>query len=53
MNTHLDINLKQLRLPGIRENLALRLQEAQTAQLGHEQFLEPVHPSRRSLPEFW
>ena len=40
MNTHLDINLKQLRLPGIRENLALRLQEAQTAQLGHEQFLE-------------
>jgi len=40
MNTHLDINLKQLRLPGIRENLALRLQEAQAAQLGHEQFLE-------------
>jgi len=40
MNTHLDTNLKQLRLPGIRENLAIRLQEAQAAQLGHEQFLE-------------
>jgi len=40
MNTHLDVNLKQLRLPGIRENLAIRLQEAQAAQLGHEQFLE-------------
>lgn len=40
MNAHLDTNLKQLRLPGIRENLAIRLQEAQAAQLGHEQFLE-------------
>lgn len=40
MNTHLDTNLKQLRLPGIRENLAIRVQEAQAAQLGHEQFLE-------------
>ena len=40
MNTHLDANLKQLRLPGIRQNLAIRLQEAQSAQLGHEQFLE-------------
>jgi len=40
MNTHLDSNLKQLRLPGIRDNLAIRLQEAQAAQLGHEQFLE-------------
>jgi len=40
MNTHLDTHLKQLRLPGIRENLAIRLQEAQAAQLGHEQFLE-------------
>jgi len=40
MNTHLDANLKQLRLPGIRDNLAVRLQEAQAAQLGHEQFLE-------------
>ena len=40
MNTHLDAHLKQLRLPGIRENLAIRLQEAQAAQLGHEQFLE-------------
>ena len=40
MNTYLDAHLKQLRLPGIRENLAIRLQEAQAAQLGHEQFLE-------------
>ena len=40
MNTHLERNLKQLRLPGMRENLALRLQEAQASQLGHEQFLE-------------
>jgi DNA replication protein DnaC len=40
MNTHLESNLKQLRLPGMRENLAIRLQEAQAAQLGHEQFLE-------------
>jgi len=40
MNTHLDTNLKQLRLPGIRENLAIRLMEAQASQLGHEQFLE-------------
>ncbi|MBC8207163.1 MAG: ATP-binding protein [Kiritimatiellaeota bacterium] len=40
MNTHLDANLKQLRLPGMRDNLAIRLQEAQAAQLGHEQFLE-------------
>ncbi|MEN7973883.1 MAG: IS21-like element helper ATPase IstB [Verrucomicrobiota bacterium] len=40
MNTHLDANLKRLRLPGIRENLAIRLQEAQAAGLGHEQFLE-------------
>ncbi len=40
MNTHLDANLKQLRLPGIRQNLIVRLQEAQAAQLGHEQFLE-------------
>lgn len=40
MNSHLDTQLKQLRLPGIRENLAIRLQEAQASQLGHEQFLE-------------
>ncbi len=40
MNTHLESALKQLRLPGMRENLAIRLQEAQAAQLGHEQFLE-------------
>lgn len=40
MNVHLDANLKQLRLPGIRQNLTVRLQEAQAAQLGHEQFLE-------------
>jgi len=40
MNTHLDTSLKQLRLPGIRQNLCVRLQEAQAAQLGHEQFLE-------------
>jgi DNA replication protein DnaC len=40
MNTHLDANLKQLRLPGMRDNLAMRVQEAQSAQLGHEQFLE-------------
>ena len=40
MNTHLDAHLKQLRLPGIRENLAIRLQEAQGSQLGHAQFLE-------------
>jgi len=40
MNTHLDIHLKQLRLPGIRQNLSIRLQEAQAAQLSHEQFLE-------------
>ena len=40
MNIHLDANLKKLRLPGMRENLAVRLQEAQAAQLGHEQFLE-------------
>ena len=40
MNTHLDANLKQLRLPGMRDNLAIRVQEAQAAQLGHEQFLE-------------
>jgi DNA replication protein DnaC len=40
MNTHLDTNLKRLRLPGMRENLAIRLLEAQASQLGHEQFLE-------------
>jgi DNA replication protein DnaC len=40
MNTHLDTSLKKLRLPGMRENLVIRLQEAQAAQLGHEQFLE-------------
>ena len=40
MNTHLETNLKQLRLPGMRENLSIRLLEAQAAQLGHEQFLE-------------
>ncbi len=40
MNTHLDTHLKQLRLPGIRQNLAVRLLEAQAAQLSHEQFLE-------------
>lgn len=40
MNTHLESALKQLRLPGMRENLAIRLQEAHAAQLGHEQFLE-------------
>jgi DNA replication protein DnaC len=40
MNTHLDDHLKQLRLPGIRENLSIRLQEAQASQLSHEQFLE-------------
>lgn len=40
MNTHLDANLKQLRLPGIRQNLSIRLQEAQSSQLSHEQFLE-------------
>ena len=37
MNTHLDTNLKRLRLPGMRENLAIRLLEAQASQLGHEQ----------------
>lgn len=40
MNAYLDLNLKQLRLPGIRANLELRLLEAQSSQLGHEQFLE-------------
>lgn len=40
MNTHLESALKQLRLPGMRENLSIRLQEAQAAGLGHEQFLE-------------
>jgi DNA replication protein DnaC len=40
MNTHLDTHLKQLRLPGVRQNLSIRLQEAQAAQLSHEQFLE-------------
>lgn len=40
MNPHLDTHLKQLRLPGIRQNLAIRLQEAQASQLSHEQFLE-------------
>lgn len=40
MNTHLESALKELRLPGMRENFAVRLQEAQAAQLGHEQFLE-------------
>ena len=40
MNAHLDTSLKKLRLPGIRENLSVRLLEAQAAQLGHEQFLE-------------
>lgn len=40
MNTHLDTHLKQLRLPGVRQNLSVRLQEAQAAQLSHEQFLE-------------
>lgn len=40
MNTHLDTHLKQLRLPGIRQNLSIRLQEAQASQLSHEQFLE-------------
>jgi DNA replication protein DnaC len=40
MNTHLDSHLKQLRLPGIRQNLSIRLQEAQASQLSHEQFLE-------------
>jgi DNA replication protein DnaC len=40
MTTHLDASLRQLRLPGIRQNLAVRLQEAQAAQLGYEQFLE-------------
>lgn len=40
MNTHLDTTLKQLRLPGIRQNLSIRLQEAQASQLSHEQFLE-------------
>lgn len=40
MNAHLESALRQLRLPGMRENLAIRLQEAQAAQLGHEQFLE-------------
>jgi DNA replication protein DnaC len=40
MNTHLDTHLKQLRLPGIRQNLSIRLQEAQASLLSHEQFLE-------------
>jgi len=40
MNTHLAASLKQLRLPGMRENFSIRLIEAQAAQLGHEQFLE-------------
>ena len=40
MNTHLESALKQLRLPGMRDNLAIWLQEAQASQLGHEQFLE-------------
>ena len=35
MNTYLETHLKQLRLPGMRENLAIRLLEAQTAQLGY------------------
>ena len=40
MNTHLDSNLRQLRLPGMRQNLAIRMIEAQSAQLGYEQFFE-------------
>ena len=36
MNTHLAASLKQLRLPGMRENFSIRLIEAQAAQLGHE-----------------
>lgn len=40
MNTHLAASLKQLRLPGMRENFSIRLIEAQSAQLSHEQFLE-------------
>jgi DNA replication protein DnaC len=40
MTTHLESALKQLRLPGMRENLPVRLIEAQSSQLGHEQFLE-------------
>jgi len=40
MKTHLSDQLKKLRLPGMRDNFDLRLQEAQASQLGHEQFFE-------------
>lgn len=40
MNQYMAITLKKLRLPGMRESLDLRLQEAQSNTLSHEQFLE-------------
>ncbi len=40
MNQYMATTLKTLRLPGIRESLDLRLQEARTNSLSHEQFLE-------------
>lgn len=42
MNTHLTQYARQLRLSGLLASLELRLQEARTHQLPHEQFLELV-----------
>jgi len=42
MNTHLAQYARQLRLSGLLASLELRLQEARTPQLPHEQFLELI-----------
>src|SRR5262245_14851123 len=42
MNTHLTQYARQLRLSGLLASLELRLQEARTHQLPHEQFLELI-----------
>lgn len=42
MNTHLSQYARQLRLSGLLSSLELRLQEARTHQLPHEQFLELI-----------
>lgn len=39
MEQHLKMNLKRLRLPGMQENLELRLKEAKETELGYVEFL--------------
>ena len=40
MTETMTMTLKRLRLPGIRETLDVRLQEARANRLGHDEFLE-------------